>query len=145
MLARRFYVVSLAGAALLTLTGCGGDSPVASSSVVGRFALESVNGKPLPYTLADTAFQGSAIRVEVVSPSLLNLKSDLSFQFIVTTKVSAAGAAPMVAADTASGTYSIAGRRLSMTAANGSTLQANWDGANSLVLNATPDVLVFRR
>lgn len=144
MFARRPHIASIAAAALLTLSACGGDSPAASASVVGTFSLETVNGKALPYVLADTAFQGSVLRVEVVSPSMMKLKSDMTFQFTVTTKVSATGVPPMVEASTATGTYSLTGRHLSMTA-SGSTLQADWDGSNSLVLNATPDVLVFKR
>ena len=144
MFAYRTLLAPIAAATLLILAACGGDSPTASASVVGTFALETVNGKALPYVLADSAFQGSAVRVEVVSPSMMKFKSDMSFQFILTMKVSASGVPLMVEADTATGTYSLTGRQLSMTA-SGSTIRADWDGANSLVLNATPNVLVFGR
>ncbi len=144
MFADRTFLAPVAAAALLALAACGGDSPTASASVVGTFALETVNGRALPHVIADSAFQGGTMRVEVVSPSMMKLKADMSFQFIVTIKVSASGIPPVVEADTATGTYSLAGRHLSMTA-SGSTIQGDWDGANSLVLTATPDVLVFRR
>ena len=144
MFANRTFLAPLAVTALLALVACGGDSPTASASAVGTFALETVNGKALPHVLVDTVFQGTVLRVEVVSPSMMKLKADMSFQFIITTRVTASGIPPMVEADTATGTYSLAGRHLSMTA-SGSTIQGDWDGVNSLVLNATPDVLVFRR
>ena len=137
------HLRTLAGiASIAFISACGSDSATAAPSVVGSFALQTVNGKPLPYTVSDLPTSG--INILVVSPSMMNLKSDNTFQFIITTKSTVPGISPVVAVDTAAGTYRLTGRTLSMTA-QGSTNQAEWDGANRLTLNAMPDVLVFVR
>ena len=129
-------------AAITCISACGSDSATAARSVVGSFTLQTVNGQPLPYTISDVPTSG--VQILVVSPSTMIVKSNDTFQFVITTKSTVPGMGPVVQVDTAVGTYRLSGRTLLMTA-QGTTNQGEWDGVNRLTLNAMPDVLVFVR
>ncbi len=137
---------AVAMATLLVMAACETDSSTAPApvSVVGTFALQSVNGSPLPYSVVDSIPGQGQFTVEIMSPSSLSVNADKSFRFVLTVRTSFAGSAPLVATETVMGTYTVAGTTMSMTA-NGETLTAQWDGSNTLTLGNGTEIMVFKR
>ncbi|MEP6990147.1 MAG: hypothetical protein ABJA80_04385 [bacterium] len=140
---RQLYRASIA-VAFLGLAGCGADSATAAPTVVGSFTLQTIDGQPLPFTIIDESDSTGVFKIDVLSPSSISIDPNGSFRFIITSRLTATGMPTTVAADTATGTYALTARHLSLTA-NGSTLEADWDGGGALTMVDAPHTLVFRR
>lgn len=110
---RRFLA---ALAILATVTACGSDNPAAptgSASVAGSWALRSINGTALPYTL-----QNGNTRADVLG-STLTVTDGGTWAEVVSVRVTVNGGAPTNQTGAASGTYARAGTGLSLTETDG--------------------------
>lgn len=119
-------VVVACAAALLTACG-GGDStgPDAggASNVTGTYRLKTVNGQPLPATVAQTPVQ-----TEQITDGSLALDDDGAFRAVITLRLTSTGQPVEVSSDTIDGTYTTSGSGLQLREPDGPTIPATVSG-----------------
>ena len=136
----RRFLLSIAAAASLA---CGDSGTSPSETVAGTYALVTINGKPLPYTFADTV--GTVIStVTYLQPFSIGIKSDNTARFISTVRFTSAGTTQTIS-DTTSATYTLFNNLLSFRTSDGGTLSGGWNGSDQITISEPPDLLVFRK
>ena len=137
-------LLTLVGATLLA-TGCSGDSNAPGSSYLGRYALVSLDGQPLPLTIIN-----QPTLVVAIHDDTLTLNSNNSFTNATNVLSVVDGVATPIQHLSCTGTYTRSGNSFTLTtvesdACSGDTLTGTLDG-NTLTLNEdTGEILVFRR
>jgi hypothetical protein len=118
--------IRLLSAVLLAgLIACGGDSPTepTQASLAGTWSLTTINGSPLPYTIALVGTD----KVEVVS-DVLNVSSNGTFTQLTSVRTTSNGQAT-TDNESDSGTYTISGTAVTFHfQSDGSTGTATWSG-----------------
>ena len=137
-LMRRFLVLCLA--LLLPVAACGDDDGSGpSADVVGTFNLQTINGATVPAVV----FQAGADRLEVVSGSI-TFNENRTFSAALTLREAVGGVANPPETETDTGTYTVSGNTVQLTAADGTTATATISG-NTLTSNQQGFTLVYRK
>ncbi|MDQ4080621.1 MAG: hypothetical protein M3125_07660 [Gemmatimonadota bacterium] len=138
---RLLAAATLSAAAALGPVACGEDDPTGGTPITGTYALQTVNGQSLPFTItSSTQFFAMEEGDEIVS-GVLTLDTDNTFFFEI------AGETPeaTVVRIEAEGTWSRAGNTITLTG-TGDSFEVELDGARVLI---AADVLglplVFRK
>jgi lipocalin-like protein len=134
---RRLVCFALVFAAL----ACGGDDTTTptQASVAGTWTLQTINGSPLPFTLAT-----SPAKIELLS-SVVNVTANGTWTSTTTNRTTFNGQATTTTS-TDAGTYTLSGNNvaiLSNTA--GSTAQAGAVNGNTLTLSQQGFVFVYTK
>ena len=109
---RKFLAVMVA-AGSIALVGCGKDA-VGPEDVAGTYALQTVNGQQLPFTLSEDA----TLKVEMLA-SAITLYSDMTYDWTLTERSTADGEITTTT-DSFPGTYSLRGSTITLTDQEGS-------------------------
>ena len=139
---RRFAALArLLGCAALTIAlGCGADSATAPQpTIVGVYAMKTVNGQPLPFTMAEVGFD----KIEVLSAAM-TFTSEQKFIDAALVRVTHDGHASM-GAGSDTGTYVLRGNDLTLTYPDGNTLVGRWDGAREVTLSIEGYSAIYRK
>jgi hypothetical protein len=116
-------------AAVTWIAACGSDSPTGpgpSNSPVGNYAISTVNGKGLPFTLAT---DGNFLLQ--VTTGTIGLTTDGKYSLMTTYKQTIPGNVEQFV-DSSGGTWVLNGTTINLTdGADGSTGQITWTGATS--------------
>jgi len=128
-------------AVILAAFACGGDDSTTptQASVAGTWTLQTINGSPLPFTVAT-----SPAKIEWLS-SVVNVSSNGTWTSSLQVRTTVSGQAT-TATSTDGGTYTLSGNNvaiLSNTA--GSTAQAGTINGNTLTLAQQGFVLVYTK
>ncbi|MBA3889586.1 MAG: hypothetical protein H0X64_03570 [Gemmatimonadaceae bacterium] len=124
---------------LLAFAAACGDSTGPDSSYLGTYALRSVDGQPVPFTI----FASGDDYVRVTGGSLIfdsgdsfTTSLDLSYRFDGTVENES---------EWTGGTFKRAGNKFTMTDAEGDSYVATYDGSSTMTINADGVVFVFRK
>ncbi|HWJ16667.1 MAG TPA: hypothetical protein VNS10_23175 [Gemmatimonadaceae bacterium] len=134
---RRLVSLALVFAAL----ACGDDDTTAptQASVAGTWSLQTVNGSPLPFTIATTP-----AKLEILS-YVVNVSANgtwTSSQQVRTTF----GGSVTTNTNTDGGTYTLSGNNVAITSNTaGSTVQAGVIAGNTLTLSQSGFIFVFTK
>ena len=134
---RRLVSLALIFAAL----ACGGDDTTVptQASVAGTWSLQTVNGSPLPFTIATTP-----AKLEILS-YVVNVSANgtwTSSQQVRTTF----GSSVTTNTNTDGGTYTLSGNNVAITSNTaGSTVQAGVIAGNTLTLTQSGFIFVFTK
>jgi len=123
---------------------CGDKNNVVApiGSIAGTWNLQTVDGRPLPVTLdqtGDTIVELTAITMTLTAST----SSSGSFSLSSTIRLTENGQSTSQT-NSVSGTYSLNGAALSLTA-NGQTITGSWNGGNTLTLSDGGSAFVFAR
>ena len=134
---RKLLVLCLA--LLLPLAACGDDDGSGpSADVVGTFTLQTINGATVPAVV----FQAGADRLEVVSGSI-TFNENRTFSAAFTLRQTLAGVVT-TETETDTGTYTVSGNTVQLTAADGTVETATVSG-NTLTSTQQGITLVYRK
>ena len=134
---RKLLVLCLA--LFLPLAACGDDDGVGpGADVVGTFNLQTINGAALPAVV----LQIGADRIEITSGSIA-LNENRTFSAALTFRETVGGVVT-TETETDSGTYTVSGNTVQLTAANGTVATATISG-NTLTSNQQGFNLVYRK
>ncbi len=128
----------LAIACLLAVVACGSSTDPTPESVAGTWALESVNGKPLPWVALEYASQTLEVTSEV-----LTVTSAGTFTLVVMYRETEGGRVT-TSSDTSAGRYTLDGNT-AMFAVEGDQPSPAMLNGNMLTLVASPFTFVFRK
>lgn len=130
-------IKALSMIAVAVAAGCGGDRIITpTASVVGTYALQSVNGNPLPIALD---LDGVAVQLTAES---INVRRDGSFSDSLTIKRVSDGQS---ARDGLDGTYAQNGSTVTFSAGGQVMMTMTWDGANQLTDNSAGVTLIYKK
>ncbi len=130
----------LLACAAIALAGCGGDSTGPVASAEGTWNLQTVNGSPLPYTVAFIA--NPTYRLEIVNDMFVvhaNGTYDETF-----TSRETNGTTVTTTDDTDNWTWVQNGSALTITSSDGTTSAATVSG-NTITANLEGLAVVYRR
>lgn len=131
----RALALVVAGTAVVTLAGCGGDSPTgtkAPTTPAGSYNIATINAKALPVAV----FADSGYMFEVTAGSM-TLTADGKYTAIETFRQTVPGNVS-VFVDTTRGTWAFAGTSVTFTNTSDippSTFQATWSNSGTLTLS----------
>lgn len=142
----RHATVRIVTAAVPVVTACGDSTgpkaPSPNDPVAGRFALQSINTQPLPFTL----FNETGFKLDFTAAALV-LQNDGKYVMAQTTVETVAGFASTYQ-DTLRGTWTQNAGSVSMRGEDSTVTTAAWDGREiQLSLNSEGQTLrtVFRK
>ena len=126
--------------ALAVCLGCGSDSSTSptGSSIAGTWALQTVNGSPLPFTLA----QQGTNKTEVLS-DIATADSHGAYTDITTIRITINGVASTQSIPDA-GTYTLNGTALVLRSNDGSSLTGSLSG-NTFTVSADGFAYVYKK
>ena len=132
--------LSLLGLLALVLAGCADDGIAApEETMVGTYALQSVNGQSLPFVEEDdttgTRFEIVGIEIDFAEDGTYALRQEF--------RVTEAGGAATTEHEYANGTWTLTGTNLSLTE-DGELISAVLDG-NSFTVSVEGMTFVFRK
>jgi hypothetical protein len=133
--------LSLLAAAVAVTTACGGDSSTGPAvDVAGTYSLQTVNSKPLPFTVFDDGTE----KIEVLSDSYtLTATGTYTNQTVVRTTTGGTSSNETLTAD---GTYKQTGNSVTLTDSADATDQITGTvNASSMTINVQGLVLVYSR
>jgi hypothetical protein len=126
----------IASLALFAFTACSKDPASPSTSVVGAYTLQTVNGSGLPFVV-----QAAGPRIEVVSETLvLNAAGAFDAATVLRTTN---GTTVTTTTDNEAGTYSIAGTTATFRDSGGAVEATGTIGGGKLTLTQEGLALVF--
>jgi hypothetical protein len=129
---RAFLVLSF------VLAACGSDSSTEPSSIVGTWTLQTINGSPLPFVVAQSGSDKEEVLSEVVT-----LSAGGTFTESSTLRLTVSGTVTTQSFPE-TGTYTVSGSTLTLRSSDGSTGTATWSG-NTLTGSAEGFVFVYKR
>jgi len=133
---RRFLTLTLA----LAIVACGSDSSSAPSnaSVAGTWTLQTVNGSPLPFTLAS-----SPAKLELLS-YVVTVTSNGTWTSAQSIRTTFNGQAT-TATTTDAGTYTLSGNAVAIQSSSSTTVLAGTVSGNTLTLAQPGLTFVFQK
>jgi hypothetical protein len=127
--------------ASLAVIGCGGDSTGPNAQVAGTWNLQTVNGSPLPYTVAFLA--GPPVyKLELISDTFVTAANGTYTEAFTSRETD--GSTVTTSTENDTGTWSQNGSSLTVTASDGTVNTATISG-NTITLNQQGLVAVYRR
>ena len=133
---RRLLSLTLA----LAIVACGSDSSSGptNASVAGTWSLQTVNGSPLPFTLAT-----SPAKLELLS-YVVNVTSTGTWTSAQSIRTTFNGQAT-TASTTDAGTYTLSGNAVAISSTSSSTVLAGTVNGNTLTLASSGLTFVFTK
>ena len=126
--------------ATFALVGCGGDSTGPVASAEGTWQLQTVNGSPLPFTLAFVA--SPLYRLEIVSDTFI-AHGDGTYDETSTTRETQ-GSSITTTQNNDAGTWSQNNAAITITSSGG-TVSTGAISGNTITANVEGAVLVYAR
>jgi hypothetical protein len=130
----------LLACAAIALIGCGGDSTGPVASAEGTWNLQTVNGSPLPYTIAFIA--SPLYRLEIMNDVFV-VHSDGTYDETFTSRETN-GTSVTTTDDFDTGTWVQHNSALTITSSDGTASSASISG-NTITANLQGQVVVYRR
>lgn len=137
----RQFITVFAMVLLPVLGTCGDSTSPSSSSVEGRYVLQTVNGKSLPAAVVADSSLGSIYRVDITGGTLA-LQSGAGF-VAVTASRTTDGSTVSTANTTESGTYSVVGTSITLRTSADSL--SGTTSANTVTLNNSDGSFVYTK
>jgi hypothetical protein len=125
----------------LALCACGGDSPTepTQASIAGTWELSTVNGSPLPYTVASFG----ADKVEIISEAV-TFTANGTFSALSNTRTTESGQVT-TESDTDTGTYTLNGTAITLTFASDATTATGTISGNTITAAESGFSFVFKK
>jgi hypothetical protein len=133
---RRLIALALA----LTVVACGSDDSTApsNSSIAGTWSLQTINGSPLPFTLAP-----APTKIEILSATAI-INSNGTWTSSSQTRTTLGTQAPTTTTETDNGTYTISGSTIALRSSDG-TVESGTISGNTFTQVESGFTFVFKK